>query len=133
MDQERELTSVLGGVLHICGQADAPLTATFHYLLDDPAALTVNFESANEQAWRFSRDLVRDALRYPRREHGLGDVRTAYLDEQGVFRFALLGIDGECQVYLDAQAVADFLVDTYAAVPLGAERIDVDAWLEELS
>jgi hypothetical protein len=133
MELEREpLTSVLGGVVHICGQADSPLTATFRYVLEDAAAVSVDFEAANKQTWRFARDLLREPFIRPDVEHGVGDIRAAYHAEHGIFRLTLHGVDGRCMIYLDAQAVAEFVEQVYELVPMGADVVDVEGLLGEI-
>lgn len=121
MDQHQYVT--LTGV-------DMPVYSRWSYDPEDPYAITLSFiaDGGRWVAWSFARDLVYDGLRGP---SGLGDVRVR--PDSDVLIIELESLDGYAMVEMDRGQAERFLGRTVEAVPIGDERIDLDAFLAEIT
>lgn len=121
MDQHQYVT--LNGL-------DMPVYSRWSYDPEDPYAVTLSFsaESGRWVAWSFARDLVFDGLRRP---VGLGDVRVR--SDPDLLIIELESPDGYAVVEMDLAQAESFLAETTKAVPIGEERVDMDAFLAEIT
>nr|WP_052372150.1 SsgA family sporulation/cell division regulator [Amycolatopsis taiwanensis] len=106
-----------------------PVYSRWSYDPEDPYAVTLSFsaEGGRWVAWNFARDLLYDGLRS---SAGLGDVRV-YPDID-LLVIELDSPDGHAVVEMERVQAENFLVETTEAVPIGEERIDIDAFLAEI-
>lgn len=103
---------------------------TLHYNPERPLIVTVDFGqtcSGRHVAWTLARDLLADGLT---RLAGLSDVQCWTADPW--YYLALSSDTGSATVRMLAEPVRAFLVDAEDLVPYGAERVDVDAALDQL-
>ncbi|MFJ1750063.1 SsgA family sporulation/cell division regulator [Streptomyces sp. NPDC088116] len=110
---------------------DAPhprtVTVTLRYDSADPLAMRVVFppevslDQEGEVIWAFARDLLDAGLRLP---SGTGDVQVWPCGRaQTVLEFH--SPDGVAVVQFDSAPLRRFLDDSYALVPAGEERHDI--------
>ena len=102
------------------------------YDRSDPFAVAAEFQATptDRVAWVFARELLAHGMRVP---IGEGDVRV-WPTADGAVRISLTSPDGEALVEVAAADVAEFLRQSYALCPLGAEaaNLDVDGALRAL-
>lgn len=111
-----------------------PLTATLSYSESDPYAVGAAFHvgpdsDSDPVEWVFARDLLSAGLLG---WTGAGDVR-AWIDECGEVLSIKLSADHSAVFEFPADDVVGFLRCTYQLVPEGAEQIDVDALINQLT
>ncbi|GAB1333461.1 SsgA family sporulation/cell division regulator [Streptomyces sp. E-15] len=113
-----------------------PIEVRFGYDSADPFAVRLDFRGGLETVapWLFSRDLLWAGLDAP---CGEGDVRVwppCRCHGSTTMRLALRGRGGAAAVYVPAAALREWLTETFAAVPAGAEtpRLCWDDVLAEL-
>lgn len=112
-----------------------PVDAELVYRPEDPYAVTVEFVVDEDErvTWTFARQLLHEGLVLPT---GDGDVRVWPANGFGgrVLRLRMSAPSGRAVFEVRADAVAEFLLATYASVPAGAERqhLDIDGGLREL-
>ncbi|MBL1084663.1 SsgA family sporulation/cell division regulator [Streptomyces actinomycinicus] len=121
------------------GTGRCPVLAHLGYDADDPFAVTAVFAHDGRvlACWRLDREMLSDGLVGP---VGAGDVRlrpstTGLWQELRLEFFGDVRPDGgrhHAVVFAWADAVAAFLRETHRIVPPGAERVPVDALLEEI-
>ncbi|MFJ5226910.1 SsgA family sporulation/cell division regulator [Streptomyces sp. NPDC088400] len=110
---------------------DAPhprtVTVTLRYDGADPLAMRIVFppevslDQKGEVIWAFARDLLDEGLRLP---SGTGDVQVWPCGRaQTVLEFH--SPDGVAVVQFDSAPLRRFLKDSYAMVPAGEERHDI--------
>lgn len=125
-------TRGLGSVLRVPGLPDVALPALLRYSAADPFAvrlvLLLPVEEGSEGdgpesvEWLFSRSLLTDGLVAPA---GAGDVQVRVEGREVVLELA-----GSASVVLPLDGLVEFLTDSYAVVPTGAES-DVAPDLEQ--
>jgi hypothetical protein len=120
------------------GTGEAELDAELRYDPADPFAvsLAIGVECGEPVVWTFARDLLAAGVGAPA---GEGDItiepdHAASLD--GAERQLRITLATDCLATMIAPAdrVVEFLVETYAIVPTGAEldRVDLDAEIAAL-
>jgi hypothetical protein len=109
---------------------DMPVYSRWSYDPADPYAITLAFSAEHGYwvMWSFARDLIIEGLRRPT---GLGDVRVRPESTGGpeVVVIELESPDGYAVVEAERVYVEKFVTATLEAVPLGSERIDIDAFI----
>ena len=121
--------------LVVPGAASLPVRAGLRYDVTDPYAVQVAFHTGNGGdgdvvEWTFARQLLTDGVSAP---VGEGDVQvwpSATAGLPGVC-LSLSSPSGKALFEVPLPELVDFLGQTYAAVPTGAEsqHVDVDAEL----
>lgn len=108
---------------------DMPVYSRWSYDPEDPYAVTLSFSAEADRwvTWNFARDLLHDGLRG---SAGLGDVRVH--PDTDLLVIELESPDGYAVVEMERMQAESFLIDTTEAVPIGEERIDIDAFLAEI-
>ena len=115
----RRTTRGLGAVLRVPGLPDVALPALLRYSAADPFAVRLVLlldsegEGPESVEWLFSRSLLTDGMVAPT---GQGDVQVRV---QG--RDVALELAGSATVVLPLDGMVEFLTDSYAVVPTGAE------------
>ncbi len=122
--------------LVVPGSSSMPVRAGLTYDLADPYAVTVAFhtgstgEEGGSVAWTFARSLLTEGVSAT---VGEGDVQVWPSHEHGssVVCLSLSSPSGRALFEIPFPELAEFLAQTYAAVPTGAESdyVDVDAEL----
>lgn len=108
-----------------------PSLLAFTYDPADPYAVSISCGNS----FRFGRQLLSDGMSFPAGDLAYGDVMVQpigdeiLIDLHGVDEF---GCPTTARLSVDADALAAFLDETFAAVPEGAEALDVDSALAEL-
>lgn len=112
------------------------IQAELRYCAADPLAVTAVFDTTASEPvpWIFARDLLSGGLDEP---CGTGDIRVdPAVDPHGTptVRIRLRSPDGDALLEAPASAVEDFLIQTWALVPTGAESrlLGIDAVLDSL-
>jgi hypothetical protein len=115
------------------GTAALPVVADVGYEPADPYAVRVRFHTGDDDGgveWTFARSLLTDGVARP---SGDGDVRIwpSHSDGRPVVCLSLSSPSGRALFEAPLSAIVEFLTETYAAVPTGAEadHVDVDAEL----
>ena len=117
------------------GAASLPVRAGLRYDVTDPYAVQVSFHTGNGSDgeivdWTFARQLLTDGVTAP---VGEGDVQVWPSASAGlpVVCLSLCSPSGKALFEVPLPELVDFLGQTYAAVPTGAEsqHVDVDAEL----
>ncbi|HKS45894.1 MAG TPA: SsgA family sporulation/cell division regulator [Amycolatopsis sp.] len=109
-----------------------PVFSRWSYEESDPYAITLAFRGDRGQwvKWSFGRDLVINGLIEPA---GLGDVRVhPDLAESDLLMIELESPHGYAVVEMAREDAERFVTATLEAVPLGAEKVDVDAFIAEI-
>jgi hypothetical protein len=121
--------------LVVPGAASLPVRAGLRYDVADPYAVQVSFHTGNNTEgeiveWTFARQLLTDGVTAP---VGEGDVQVWPSASAGVpvVCLSLTSPSGKALFEVPLPELVDFLGQTYAAVPTGAEsqHVDVDAEL----
>jgi hypothetical protein len=121
--------------LVVPGAASLPVRAGMRYDVSDPYALQVAFHTgsganADTVEWTFARSLLSDGLTAP---CGDGDVQVWPSTSAGssVVCLSLSSPSGKALFEVPLGELAQFLAQTYEAVPTGceADHVDVDAEL----
>jgi hypothetical protein len=121
--------------LVVPGAASLPVRAGLRYDVTDPYAVQVSFHTGSSGdgeivEWTFARQLLTDGVTAP---VGEGDVQVWPSASGGlpVVCLSLSSPSGKALFEVPLQELVDFLGQTYAAVPTGAEsqHVDVDAEL----
>ncbi|MDT7544459.1 MAG: hypothetical protein QOE99_569 [Actinomycetota bacterium] len=121
--------------LVVPGAASLPVRAGLRYDVVDPYAVQVSFHTGNGSEgeiveWTFARQLLTDGVSAP---VGEGDVQVWPSASAGlpVVCLSLSSPSGKALFEVPLPELVDFLGQTYAAVPTGAEsqHVDVDAEL----
>jgi hypothetical protein len=118
------------------GNGEAELTGELRYDPSDPFAvsLAIGTDCGDPVVWTFARDLLSAGVTAPT---GEGDItiEPAPVDilEERALRVTL-ATDCLATMLISMDRVVEFLVETYALVPTGAEldRVDLDAELAAL-
>lgn len=109
------------------------LEAELAYDAEDPFAITMTFRTkAGDVPWVFHRELLLGGLTSP---VGEGDVHispSVDLDGRATTVIQLQSNNGSFMANASTQEIYHFLTGTLSLVPLGAERIDVDALIDSL-
>jgi hypothetical protein len=109
------------------------LDASFHYDPADAFAVTMVVDSiAGPVRWTFARELILNGMFEPT---GDGDVHVwPCLDTRGaaVVIVELETPEGGTLLQFPARPIHEFVASSLAAVPEGAEQLDVDGWLVQL-
>jgi Streptomyces sporulation and cell division protein, SsgA len=106
-----------------------PVVADLRYQAADPWAVVVTFHTGGEDGssveWLFARQLLTDGVHGP---VGDGDVRVApaFGDSGPAVHLAMSSPSGSALFEVDLGVLIEFLQQTYAAVPTGAEELAVD-------
>ena len=122
--------------LVVPGSASLPVRAGLRYDVADPYAVTVAFhtggagEASESVEWTFARLLLTEGLTAP---VGEGDVQVWPSSNAGsaVVCLSLSSPSGKALFEVPLAELAEFLGQTYAAVPTGCEsdHVDLDAEL----
>lgn len=120
--------------LVVPGAASLPVRAGLRYDVTDPYAVQVAFHTGSNDGevveWTFARQLLTDGVTAP---VGEGDVQVWPSASAGlpVVCLSLSSPSGKALFEVPLPELVDFLGQTYAAVPTGAEsqHVDVDAEL----
>lgn len=119
--------------LVVAGSPSLPVRAALRYDVGDPYAVQVAFHTGSDGdivTWTFARQLLTDGVTAP---VGEGDVRVWPAAAAGlpVVCLSLCSPSGKAVFEVPLPELVDFLGQTYAAVPTGAEsqHVDVDAEL----
>jgi hypothetical protein len=121
--------------LVVPGAASLPVRASLRYDVTDPYAVQVAFHTGSGSdgeivEWTFARQLLTDGVSAP---VGEGDVQVWPSASSGlpVVCLSLSSPSGKALFEVPLPELVDFLGQTYAAVPTGAEsaHVDVDAEL----
>ncbi len=123
--------------LVVPGGPSLPVPSELHYAAADPWAVRVEFETGGEGdgivTWLFARQLLADGLAG---EAGEGDVQVRPAESEGerVVQLAMSSPSGSALFEILRDDVAEFLQQTYLAVPTGCEgdAVDLDAELAGL-
>jgi hypothetical protein len=119
------------------GNGDAELSGELRYDPSDPFAvsLAIGVECGDPVVWTFARDLLSAGVTAP---SGEGDITIEpagndFGDEERALRITL-ATDCLATMLVSMDRVVEFLVETYALVPTGAEldRVDLDAEIAAL-
>jgi hypothetical protein len=134
MNSKLTTTSTLAvQIATVQAEEDHTLVAEFVYDPADPCAVTMVLQTITGPVhWTFARDLLVDGQYEP---SGDGDVHVwPCLSSCGeaVVIVELCSPVGETLLQFPSRAVQEFVYSSVEAVPVGAEEIDVDAWLAQL-
>ena len=114
-------------------EQDHDLSAVFQFDPTDPWAVTMVLSTvAGPVEWTFARDLLVEGQYEPT---GDGDVHVwPCLSPSGeaVVIVELDSPSGETLLQFPTRAIQDFVYASLETVPLGAEEVDVDAWLTQI-
>ncbi|GGP97394.1 SsgA family sporulation/cell division regulator [Streptosporangium pseudovulgare] len=111
---------------------DCPLAAVLSYDAADPCAVRLAFVQGHRETvvYGFARDLLADGLHGPAGQcdvivgpHEHGTHLVVVLRPEYGYPFV---------VYALRDQVEDFVDRMYRLVPMGCERVDVDAWIERI-
>ena len=133
--QPQFVTSELALRLVVPDGASLPVTASLHYDVADPYAVSVTFHTGSSESvrWTFARQLLTDGVEAP---VGEGDVRVWPSHAEGVpvVCVALSSPSGRALFEAPLSGLVEFLSRSYLAVPTGSESdfVDVDAELSTL-
>ena len=121
--------------LVVPGTCSLPVRAVLRYNQTDPYAVQVSFHTGSAVGedvvqWTFARQLLGDGIALA---SGEGDVQV-WPSSNGfetVVCLSLSSPSGRALFEVPVEALADFLAQTYAAVPTGSEsdHVDLDAEL----
>lgn len=100
---------------------------TYHDVNPFEVRLVVN--DNEDCAWVFSRDILRDALRY--HASGLGDVHCWH-DGGNKFFLKLSSPEGTSTLQFPAKRIAWFVREMYDVMPDGAEEVSFDVALVQI-
>ncbi|MGW6273400.1 SsgA family sporulation/cell division regulator [Streptomyces sp. NPDC055060] len=104
-----------------------PVPAELHYDLTDPCAVRLSLGAplTSPVDWVFARDLLTEGLRLPA---GVGDVLVSPLitDHTRRVRITLRSAPGAAVIDVDAAETEEFLRQSFALVPPGAESAHID-------
>ena len=121
--------------LVVPGTSSLPVRAGLRYDAADPYAVQVTFHTGSAAGedvveWTFARQLLGDGIV---RASGEGDVQVwpSTSGREAVVCLSLSSPSGRALFEVPLEALADFLGQTYAAVPTGTESdfVDVEAEL----
>ena len=114
---------------HRDGTVSVPVTMVWSS--DDPLAVELRLkEGLSVAVWFVARDLLADGLIMAA---GVGDVRVKpYERDPDWMLLTLDSPDGRADLLVPVDALGVFLADTFDEVPLGAEMIPDEAFLELL-
>jgi hypothetical protein len=134
MDSKLTTTSTLAvQIATLEAEQDHTLVAEFVYDPADACAVTLVLQTPSGPVnWTFARDLLLDGQYEP---SGDGDVHVwPCLSSCGeaVVIVELCSPVGETLLQFPSRAVQEFVYSSVSQVPVGAEEVDVDAWLEKL-
>jgi hypothetical protein len=120
------------------GTGEADLDAELRYDPSDPFAvsLAIGVDCGEPVVWTFARDLLAGGVNAASGEGDITiepDTTDGMLSEERVLRITL-ATDCLATMLASTDRVVEFLVETYAAVPTGAEldRVDLDAEIAAL-
>ncbi len=127
------VTRGLGALLRVPGLPDVALPALLRYSAADPFAVrmvlllppdeTPGAAAPESVEWLFSRSLLTDGLVAPA---GEGDVQVRVEGREVSVELA-----GAATVLLPLDGLVEFLTDSYAVVPTGAESLAAGADLDQ--
>jgi hypothetical protein len=134
MDSKLTTTSTLAvQIATVNAEEDHTLVAEFVFDPTDACAVTLVLQTQSGPVlWTFGRELLADGQYEPT---GDGDVHVwPCLSSCGeaVVIVELCSPLGETLLQFPTRAVQEFVRSSVDAVPLGAEELDIDAWLDQL-
>jgi hypothetical protein len=134
MDSKLTTTSTMAvQIATVRADEDLMLVAEFVYDPADACAVTLVIQTASGPVhWTFARELLVEGQYEPA---GDGDVHVwPCLSSSGeaVVIVELCSPVGETLLQFPSRAVQEFVYSSVDAVPLGAESVDVDGWIEQL-
>ncbi|WP_129669428.1 SsgA family sporulation/cell division regulator [Phytoactinopolyspora endophytica] len=114
----------------------SPLPADFEYSIHDPLSVTVAFGTNSDAPvrWVFARDLLSEGLDG---QAGIGDVTVSPVGSPNgipAIEIRLSSPDGDAFLRAPADAIEEFLAETWRLVPPGTEsqHLDIDLTLDAL-
>jgi len=120
------------------GTGEAELSGELRYDPSDPFAvsLAIGVECGEPVVWTFARDLLSAGVSAPSGEGDITiepDVSQGFTHEERALRITL-ATDCLATMLVSTDRVVEFLVETFALVPTGAEldRVDWDAEIAAL-
>jgi hypothetical protein len=120
------------------GTGEADLDGELRYDPSDPFAvsLAIGVDCGEPVIWTFARDLLAAGVGAPAGEGDITvepDVMDGFAGEERVLRITL-ATDCMATMLASTDRVVEFLVETFAVVPTGAEldRVDLDAEIAAL-
>ena len=134
MDSKLTTTSTLATqIATLDAEVEQTLVAEFVYDPDDGCAVTMVLQTQSGPVhWTFARELLVDGQYEPT---GDGDVHVwpcLSACGEAVVIVELESPAGETLLQFPTRAVQDFVMSSLETVPMGSEKIDVDAWIEEI-
>lgn len=134
MDSKLTTTSTMAVQIDSAtAEQDHTLVAEFVYDPADPCAVTLVIQTDSGPVhWTFARELLVEGEYEPA---GDGDVHVwpcLSTCGEAVVIVELQSPSGGTLLQFPTRAVHEFIDSSVDAVPLGTERIDVDAWIEQL-
>jgi hypothetical protein len=133
MDSKLMTSTTAVQIASVETEHDHALVAEFVYDRTDGCAVTLAIEAASGPVhWTFARELLVHGQYEP---VGDGDVHVwpcLSANGEAVVIVELFSPVGETLLQFPARAVQEFVYSSTALVPIGAEEIDVDSWLEHL-
>jgi hypothetical protein len=134
MDSKLTTTSTMAvQIATATAEEDHALVAEFVFDPTDACAVTLVIQTpSGPVTWTFARELLVEGQYDP---SGDGDVHVwpcLSACGEAVVIVELSSPAGETLLQFPTRAVHDFVYSSIDAVPLGAEAVDVDSWLEQL-
>ena len=134
MDSKLTTTSTMATqIATVNAEEDHELVAEFVYDAADACAVTMVLQTPSGPVhWTFARELLVEGQYEPT---GDGDVHVwPCLSSCGeaVVIVELCSPVGETLLQFPTRSVQEFVSSSVAAVPMGAEEVDVDSWIEQL-
>jgi hypothetical protein len=134
MDSKLTTTSTMAVQIAMAtAEEDHTLVAEFVYDPADPCAVTLVIQTESGPVhWTFARELLVEGEYEP---SGDGDVHVwpcLSTCGEAVVIVELQSPVGGTLLQFPTRAVHGFIDSSVDAVPLGTERVDVDAWIEQL-
>jgi len=134
MDSKLTTTSTLAvQIATVRAEEDHTLVAEFVYDPADPCAVTLVIQTQSGPVhWTFARELLVEGQYEPAGDGDLHVWPCLSASGEAVVIVELSSPAGETLLQFPTRAVQEFVASSVDAVPLGAEEVDVDAWLEDL-
>jgi hypothetical protein len=134
MDSKLTTTSTMAmQIASIEPEQNHVLVAEFVYDPADACAVTLVLQTPSGPVdWTFARELLVDGQYEPA---GDGDVHVwpcLSASGEAVVIVELCSPVGETLLQFASRAVQEFVYSSAAVVPIGAEEVDVDSWIDQL-
>jgi hypothetical protein len=134
MDSKLTTTSTMAvQIATVQAEQDHTMVAEFVFDPADACAVTLVLQTSSGPVdWTFARELLVDGQYEP---SGDGDVHVwpcVSACGEAVVIVELLSPVGETLLQFASRTVQEFVYSAAEAVPVGAETVDVDSWIEQL-